>query len=321
MSDTRVVDVATTPFTEAEARHLVNKINAGISAVGEMLLELYEREGWRALGYSSWRECVMAELDFQQSRVYQLLDFAQITRTLSNSTIGGKIPLPQTERQARPLTRLPAEDQPTAWQQAVDTAPNGKVTAAHVEETVQTFNYKRDNKANREGDIYTPKGYDLCQTPAYALDPLLPYLTEFTTIWEPARGEGYLEAALYDAGFDVIPTDIQTGQNYFEFEPGRSWDCSVTNPPYSIKYKWIERCYELGKPFALLMPVETLGAKSAQRFFKEYGLEIIFLDRRVNFKMPNKGWDSSAQFPVAWFTWGLNIGEQMTFAKIESNDI
>lgn len=42
------------------------------------------------------------------------------------------------------------------------------------------------------------------------------------------------------------------------------------------------------------------------------------MNRRVNFKMPRKGLDGAgAWFPVAWFTYGLNIGQQMTFAKIQ----
>lgn len=41
--------------------------------------------------------------------------------------------LPESERQARPLTRLDPVEQPVIWQRAVETAPNGKVTAARVE--------------------------------------------------------------------------------------------------------------------------------------------------------------------------------------------
>ncbi len=172
-------------------------------------------------------------------------------------------------------------------------------------------------KINRTGDLYVPQGHDLCQTPPEAIDPLLPYLPSSWTIWEPARGEGLLVEALYDSGFEhVVTGDIQTGQNFFDYQP-ESWDCLVTNPPYSIKFKWIERCYELGKPFALLLPVETLGAKTAQQFFREHGVEVIFLDRRINFKMPNLGWEGSgAQFPVAWFTFGLDLGQQMVFARL-----
>lgn len=50
---------------------------------------------------------------------------------------GSKAPV--TESQARPLTKLPLEEQCLVWQLAVDTAPGGKVTAAHVEATVRDY--------------------------------------------------------------------------------------------------------------------------------------------------------------------------------------
>lgn len=172
-------------------------------------------------------------------------------------------------------------------------------------------------KTNRAGDADDSKPFDRCQTPPEALAPLLPYLNRTWTVWEPAAGEGLLVAGLRDHGLEVRATDILTGHNFFDFTPA-TWDALVTNPPYSIKYKWLERCYALGKPFALLLPVETLGAQSAQRFFRECGVEIILFDRRINFKMPNIGFEgSSAQFPSAWFTWGLNLGRQLTFAHLE----
>lgn len=159
---------------------------------------------------------------------------------------------------------------------------------------------------------------DLCQTPPYAIDPLLPYISSALHVWEPAYGEGLLTEALYDSGFKTVITgDIQTGENFFEYTPD-AWDVIVTNPPFSLKYRWLERCYALGKPFALLMPLEVLGAKSAQVLFRQHGINVIFLSDRVDFKMPNLGWDGSgAQFPVAWFCWGLPIAEQMVFADIE----
>jgi hypothetical protein len=170
-------------------------------------------------------------------------------------------------------------------------------------------------KVNRAGDLYEPRGFDACQTPGYAIDPLLPHLPVTWIVWEPAQGERGLVEAFYDASRPVIGSDILDGQNFFDFEPDR-WDCIVTNPPYSIKYQWLERCYQLGKPFALLLPVETLGARRAQALFIAHGVQIILLDKRINFKMPNIGWEgSSAQFPVAWFTWGLDLETQIVFAQ------
>lgn len=171
-------------------------------------------------------------------------------------------------------------------------------------------------KINRAGDTTEASNYDSCQTPGYAIDPLLRYLPEGWRIWEPACGENMLVDAFYDAGYNVVSSDVITGSNFFDFEPDE-WDCLITNPPYSIKYPWLKRCYELGKPFALLMPVETIGAKAAQVLMEEYGVQIIFLNRRVNFKMPSKGFDGGgAQFPVAWFTWGLDLETQIVFGKL-----
>lgn len=168
-----------------------------------------------------------------------------------------------------------------------------------------SLNYKRDMKVNRAADEYVPQGYDACQTPGYALEPLLPYLQGQRIVWECARGEGFMYEALEQSGLKAVGSDILTGQNFFEFEPD-SYSCIVTNPPYSLKFRWLERCYQLGKPFALLLPVETLGAKRAQELFKVHGAEFLMLNKRINFKMPNKGWDGAgAQFPTMWVCWKL----------------
>jgi hypothetical protein len=164
---------------------------------------------------------------------------------------------------------------------------------------------------------YKPGPMDNCQTPPYALNPLLKYLSRSQTIWEPAMGEGILARALHQKGFQVVASDIQNEQDFFEYHtrwkfPQENeygdccWDVIVTNPPYSGKAEWIQRCYELGKPFALLLPVETLGVKKTSRWFSVYGIQVLFMIPRIDFKMPNKGWlGGGSQFPTAWFTWGL----------------
>lgn len=306
------------PMTTTEARRLVAEIKTGVASVGEKLLELYEREGWRVLGYPNWRECVMAELDFEKSHVYELLNFAKVTRNLS--AIAESYPLPTSEAQTRVLASLTPEQQREVWAAAVDSALDGQPTAADVNGAAQAKNYKRDAQRSRKADKNAPQGMDACQTPAYALDPLLPYLGDWV-IWEPAAGEGLLVQALYDSGFrqsQVVYGDLLTGQNFFDYQPDR-WDCLITNPPYSIQFDWLKRCYELDKPFALLLKVEVLGTKQAQKLFAGFGVEVIFVSPRINFKMPNKGWDGAgAQFAVAWFTHGLHIGQQMTFVEIKA---
>lgn len=164
---------------------------------------------------------------------------------------------------------------------------------------------------------YKPSTMDDCQTPPYAVELLIPYLPKGCTVWEPAAGKGYIIDTLQRAGFQVMAGDIKTGQDYFFYEPD-NYDCQVTNPPWNQyqKYAWIQRAYQLGKPFALLMQTETIGVAEAIYQFIKYGVEIIQPIGRVNFKMPVKGWDSNAQMPSAWFTWGLGIGEKLTFVDM-----
>ena len=63
-------------MTGPEALACVAQIREGLENVRLLLLDLHEREGWRALGYESWRECAAAEFSLTQSRAYQLLDAA-----------------------------------------------------------------------------------------------------------------------------------------------------------------------------------------------------------------------------------------------------
>lgn len=176
-------------------------------------------------------------------------------------------------------------------------------------------------KQQRAYDPNRVSQIDRCQTPPYALDPLLPYLRGKGAIWEPCAGEGRLVDTLRAQDFKVVASDILTGQNFFTYRP-EQFDIIVTNPPYGSKYFFIERCYELQVPFALLVPVETIGAGRAQKVMSKFGAELLLLNRRVNFSMPIKGeqqeggWKSSAQFPTFWLCHGL-LPSPIVYGHIE----
>lgn len=177
------------------------------------------------------------------------------------------------------------------------------------------------NKTNRtsNGDEKRSNLFDRCQTPAYSLTPIYPYI-QYSVVWECAAGEGILVEAMRNNGNEVIASDILTGQNFFDWQPER-WDCIITNPPFSIKYLFLERCYQLGKPFALLMPVEIMGVQKAQKQFKKYGINVILLNKRINFKMPRKGYSGGGSwFPVAWYTWKMGVKSELSFADISYDE-
>lgn len=153
------------------------------------------------------------------------------------------------------------------------------------------------------------------QTPPIALKPLIPYLKEGWIIWECACGKGNLVKGLEEAGFRVIGTDILTGHDFLTYEPVY-YDCIVTNPPYSLKQEFLERAYELGKPFALLLPLTTFETEKRQKLFRKYGLEVIFFNKRINFETPS-GNGSGSWFATAWFTWGLGLPNQLNFEVLK----
>ena len=171
----------------------------------------------------------------------------------------------------------------------------------------------------KENKGYNTGTYDECQTPPYALEPLYPYLSVDWHIWECAAGNLTLRNALELKGYSVIYSDIShiPSVNFLNVNVDFGTDLIITNPPYSIKYEWLEHCYELDYPFALLMPVEMLGTAKGQKLFEKYGIEMIFMSPRVDFYMPNKGYKGGgAQFPTAWFTWKLNLPQQINFATL-----
>lgn len=150
------------------------------------------------------------------------------------------------------------------------------------------------------------------QTPPEALIPLLPYLKEDWTIWECASGDGNLTDYFILKGFNVFATDILNNTNFLTFNPPFHYDCIITNPPYSLKQQFLERCYKLNKPFALLLPLTTFETVKRQQLFKKYGLEVIFLPKRINFQTPS-GKGSGSWFATAWFTNWLDIGKELNF--------
>ena len=137
---------------------------------------------------------------------------------------------------------------------------------------------------------------DECYTPPAALQPLLPYLPKDKVIFEPtSEKSSLLVGALEGAGHIVLPY-----QGDFLTEVFGGFDIIVTNPPYSKKDAFISRCYEYGAPFALLLPVATLQGIARGKLFKEYGISVIVLTKRVDFTGKK-----APAFGVAWFCYGL----------------
>lgn len=92
--------------------------------------------------------------------------------------------------------------------------------------------------------------HDNYETPQWVARALLPHLPEPPPrIWECAAGTGQMASALISAGYDVISTDITTGQDFLTCDPVQC-GAIVTNPPYALAQEFIEHALELTKPLA-----------------------------------------------------------------------
>ena len=117
-------------------------------------------------------------------------------------------------------------------------------------------------------------------TPFYAVDHIIKYLPKDKIIWCPFDCEwSSFYQRLKEEGFNVVRSSLQEGQDFFEYEPDE-WDIIVSNPPFSLKDKILERLYSFNKPFAILLPLNSLQGKTRYKYFKQ-GIQILSFDARV----------------------------------------
>lgn len=114
---------------------------------------------------------------------------------------------------------------------------------------------------------------DMWYTPASAVDHILPFLAPFPRIWECCCGEGHITRSLEANGHSVIATDINMGAQFDAYSytpPPDSFDCVVTNPPFSRKTAFLGRLFGLGKPFAVLLPTNVLESAPIRNLLKAH---------------------------------------------------
>ncbi|OQB23959.1 MAG: hypothetical protein BWY11_01478 [Firmicutes bacterium ADurb.Bin182] len=121
---------------ELEQLETVIKQNIGaFYEVGRALMKIRDKGLYRdVLGYETFEAYCKARWDFNSSRARQFISASEVVDNVKSVTIGNA---PTNERQVRPLMALEPDQQREAWQKAVATAPEGKVTAAHVSKIVK----------------------------------------------------------------------------------------------------------------------------------------------------------------------------------------
>ena len=106
------------------------------------------------------------------------------------------------------------------------------------------------------------------------------YLPRDKVIWECFYSERSRSAEyLRELGFDVVYKPV----DFFEENLG---DILVSNPPFSKKKEVFARLKELGKPFVMLVPTNTIHTKYFTETFHDEQIQLIMPWRKRQFDSP-----------------------------------
>lgn len=218
-----------------EARQIVEEIREHIGSTRRLLFALWEGEGWRALGYANWRECVTAEFEQSQRWCYYQLAAAQVEQNISTIVeTADSIP----ESHLRSLTKLPPERQVEAYQRAIELG-GSRLAARHVRAAVAEL--KAATGKPRTAMDYYPTDRRLSE---FALLILQREDIRWEgPVWEPCVGSGDIVAAMPDgvvtltndldpdreADYHLDAADPVTWLQFPEPKPRTI----ITNPPFN----------------------------------------------------------------------------------------
>lgn len=136
---------------------------------------------------------------------------------------------------------------------------------------------------------------DHVATPRYVVEDIysLINIRSFNSIWFPFNN--------YDSKFkhkaDKLNLKYKAthifddlGNDFFKIDPPENCDLLISNPPFSIQNKIIERTFKLVdegkiKSFALLLPLSTLETTPRANMYEKYAnkLSIIIFKKRIKF--------------------------------------
>lgn len=136
------------------------------------------------------------------------------------------------------------------------------------------------------GYLKASRNNDECYTPHYAVNPLIKYIDPQLTVWCPfdTINSAFVNE-LFVNGNKVIFSHINDDKDFFNYEPPY-YDIIISNPPFSIKDAVLKRLYELNKPFAMLLPVNTIQGVTRYKYFKN-GIQLLIFDQRIGFHNPS----------------------------------
>jgi len=271
--------------------------------------KLYEKK------YGTFENYLNERWGFSEAHGYRLVDSCVLYQKLEAQTSPiGEVELPKNESQVRELLKLETlSEQNHVWNKVVDTGErlSAKLVKKEVDEfiehpetvddieTVEEVNLTNVTSSKKEV-LYAAGSNDECYTPAYAVKAIIPYLPKKKIIWCPFdKEDSHFVKELLAAGFTVTYSHIETGQDFYEYEP-EQWDIIVSNPPFTNKRQIFERALSFNKPFALIMSNTWLNDSAPKILFEERELQLLMFRERMKFLNQNNS-ENKITFSSSYF--------------------
>ena len=138
------------------------------------------------------------------------------------------------------------------------------------------------------------------ETPKNILEVLLPYIKDFTKIYDPFYCAGRVKKNWEELGKICYNEKLDA----FNRIPPEDFDITISNIPFSMKEKCMKLFLELGKPFIILMPLSAMGSKWINKYWNK--LQFIIPNKRLHFSKDGK-MGAGSWFDTCFFCHGLNL--------------
>lgn len=257
----------------------------------------------------TWEEYLRIRWDIGTARARQLMNSAEVVKNLSEdnetSTMVGV--LPTSERHIRPLTHLDPDQQREAWQRAVETAPEGKITAGHVQRVVDEMAEPEDEELAAVS--WSPPAPETSDNNRHAVH------------FSSATPEHYTPSEIIQATLDCLGSieldpcsnshdqpNVPAAAHFTIHDDGlaQQWSGRVyMNPPYGREIgAWVDKLCEEHKAGRTIEAIALVPARTDTQWWQRLrNYPVCFVVGRLKFGEL----DESAPFPSAVFYLGNHI--------------
>lgn len=98
------------------------------------------------------------------------------------------------------------------------------------------------------------------------------------------------------------------GQDFFKFPPPKEpYDLAITNPPFSVAWEMLHRCWEICDHICFLLRLNFFGSELRHEWLQKHMPDVYILPNRPRFAKNKDGVLGSDSIEYAWFHWDTGI--------------